>query len=326
MNSAPRGTGRGTPRAARTRLRRRFAHADPFAASLSQHLRAAARPALDRRRDLAERQHRDRPRRVRIACCGMPKITAVSSDSAITRPPQALDRRHALPSVVAHAGEHDRRADRRRSASPPTRTAGRPRARTCRSAPARRRRASRRAARDRLELEVAPARRHQDRARRRLVVALRLARARTRVSRSSRSAKPRVKPSGMCCATRNAQRRRLGNAPKICISAAGPPVDEPITTTRGAARRPRARADDASGSAARAAPAPCRCAARGSRAPCGAAPARSTTSFGVGARRRLRDEVDGAELERLEHVVLAVPAADHDHGRRALGSSPGAGT
>ena len=57
--------------------------------------------------------------------------------------------------------------------------------------------------------------------------------ARRGVRRSRRSANPHVNPSGMCWATRNEHGGASENAPKICISAAGPPVEDPITTTGG---------------------------------------------------------------------------------------------
>ena len=38
-------------------------------------------------------------------------------------------------------------------------------------------------------------------------------------------------------------------------------------------------------------------------------------SAGARVLRRLRDEIDGAELERLEDVLVATSTADHDDGR-----------
>jgi hypothetical protein len=49
--------------------------------------------------------------------------------------------------------------------------------------------------------------------------------------RSSRSANVRVNLSGMCCATSSAVGARAGIRAKMSMSAVGPPVDEPMTTT-----------------------------------------------------------------------------------------------
>ncbi len=55
----------------------------------------------------------------------------------------------------------------------------------------------------------------------------------SREVRASRSAKARVKRAGMCCATRMPSGRSPGKAARISWSARGPPVEAPITATRG---------------------------------------------------------------------------------------------
>ena len=143
------------------------------------------------------------------------------------------------------------------------------------------------------------------------------------VRRSRRSAKPRVKPSGMCWATTKAQGGASGKAPKICMSAAGPPVEDPIATSSRA--RPRAAAPSRyaqrrRGGLRRAARAPSRSAARESRAPCGSAPARSRRAPGVarGVGLAMKSTAPSSSARKTSLLARCAPA-DHHDGRRDAG-------
>src|SRR3990172_307483 len=68
----------------------------------------------------------------------------------------------------------------------------------------------------------------------------RASRAEKAVKRSMRSAKLAVKPPGMCCDTTTAKGGGSVKAPSTWVTAAGPPVDAQIATTRRAAGLPGA--------------------------------------------------------------------------------------
>ena len=302
VNSAPRLNRARNSSAARTGWSPSRRSYRPLSARRPRPSRRARHPRWIARRDLAERQHRvHRPR------CGSPAAACRRSPpSPPTRrsrcPPAALHRRHALASVVAHARQHHGRAGPRPSASPPTRTGDRPRARTCRPAGSRQSRVTDRGrAPIRARGGGRPARPGRARARASRRPAPRAPTA--RVSRSSRSAKPRVKPSGMCCAITNAHGGALGEGAEDLHQRrrpAGRRADH--DDARRAPRRHSRRRDDRT--AARAMRSRT-FSMRSSRIAC---TLRSSScsiddELGVGARRRLRDEVERAELERLEHVL-----------------------
>ena len=221
-----------------------------------------------------------RPTPVRIACCGMPNTTAVCSDSATTRPPRLLTARTpsrpSSPIPVSTTAEQIGAEVLRGRREEPV-DGGR----VLVARPSRRRAARRRGRAPRSNSRCRPPGATSTCPAIELVAVLAPRAPRTGVSRSMRSAKPRVKPAGMCWHDQErapaAPRRRSRG------SASAPPARRSTSRSRrrAARRAPASRAPLTTAGRRRAAPAPSRCAAGGSRGPCAAAPARSSR-----ARRR----------------------------------------
>ena len=214
---------------------------------------------------------------VRIACCGMPKITAVSSDSAITaRPPRLTARtpwRPSSPMPVSTTASRSRAEVLRRRHEQPV---DRGRVLVARRSRGASRVTTRRAAR--LELEVAAARRDQHA--RPARAPRRRAASRARERRQPVDALGEAAREALAACAGRPRRRTSGasrSAPRICISAGGPAgrrADRDHAQPRRCGRRRSRRTQRRAPASALAHLLDAQL--RGSRGPCASAPARSS--------------------------------------------------